>query len=88
MGFEWIDGSDVEHSVISYIRKAKDLDDFIVVVCNFTPTVLHHYLVGVAQSGTYEEIFNSDNLKYGGSDVLNKGDLKTREPGWNFKKYK
>ncbi|MBO5997389.1 MAG: 1,4-alpha-glucan branching protein GlgB [Alphaproteobacteria bacterium] len=86
-GFEWIDGADVEHSVISFIRKSNDPDDFLVCVTNFTPAPLRDYKVGVNKAGIYTEIFNSDNLKYGGSGVLNQGDLKTVQPGWNFKDY-
>ncbi len=86
-GFEWIDGSDVDHSVVSYIRKAKSTDDFVIIVCNFTPVPLSHYKVGTNNPGTYQEIFNSDNTIYGGSNVLNLGDLNTLDPGWNFKKY-
>jgi len=86
-GFEWIDGADVEHSVISFIRKAKDADDFVVCISNFTPATLYDYKVGVNQGGAYEEILNTDNLKYGGSGVLNQGDLNAFKPGWNFKEY-
>ncbi len=86
-GFEWIDGSDVEHSVISYVRKGKNPEDFVIVICNFTPEVLHDYLVGTDEPGVYEEIFNSDDPKYGGSRVLNEGELFTRCPGWNFKRH-
>ncbi len=86
-GFEWIDGADVEHSVISFIRKSKNPDDFLVCVSNFTPTTLYDYKVGVNQAGIYREIFNSDNMCYGGSGVLNSGDLHTLEMGWNFKRH-
>ena len=86
-GFEWIDGSDTEHSVISFIRKSTNDDDFIISVSNFTPEVLHNYKVGVNKAGIYQEIFNSDNVKYNGSGVLNTGDLHTLSDGWNFKKY-
>lgn len=86
-GFEWIDGSDADRSVVSFKRKAKDSDDFVIVVSNFTPVVWQDYKVGTDEPGVYEEIFNSDNLKYGGSDVLNKGELHTVAPGWNFKDY-
>ena len=86
-GFEWIDGSDTEHSVISFIRKSTNEDDFVISISNFTPEVLHNYKVGVNKAGIYQEIFNSDNVKYNGSGVLNAGDLKTSSDGWNFKKY-
>ena len=36
-GFEWIDFSDVDQSVISFLRRAEDPSDCIVFACNFTP---------------------------------------------------
>lgn len=86
-GFEWIDGSDVEHSVISFIRKSLDEKDFVISISNFTPQVWHNYKVGVDKGGIYEEIFNSDDIKYNGSGVTNAGDIKTSSQGWNFKKF-
>ena len=86
-GFEWIDGSDVEHSVISFMRKSKDEKDFIISVSNFTPVPLHDYKVGVPFEGVYQEIFNTDSSEYGGGDVLNEGDLVASDKGWNFRPY-
>ena len=86
-GFEWIDGSDVEHSVISFIRKSSDEKDFVISISNFTPQVWHNYKVGVDKGGIYEEIFNSDDIKYNGSGVTNAGDIKTSSQGWNFKQF-
>ncbi|MEX2364940.1 MAG: 1,4-alpha-glucan branching protein GlgB, partial [Balneolaceae bacterium] len=42
-GFEWIDISDADNCVISFIRRAKDPEDFLVIVLNFTPSVHHGY---------------------------------------------
>ncbi len=78
-GFEWIDASDRENCVISFVRKAKDPDDFLVIVCNFTPVVREKYRIGVPKAGTYREIFNSDNSEYGGSNVTNSGDLASED---------
>lgn len=86
-GFEWIDGSDVEHSVISFIRKAKNSDDFIISISNFTPVVWRDYLVGTPVKGTYTEIFNSDKTIYAGSGIENKGDIEALDKGWNFKEF-
>lgn len=86
-GFEWIDGSDFEHSIVSFIRKAKDENDFIIVVSNFTPAVYHNYRIGTNIGGIYEEIFNSDNTIYGGSGILNSGELQTKEENSDGKKY-
>jgi 1,4-alpha-glucan branching enzyme len=72
-GFEWIDCSDNRHSVVSFMRCDKDSDDFVVVVCNFTPQPHSHYRIGVSQPGFYTELFNSDARQYGGSNMGNLG---------------
>ncbi len=72
-GFEWIDCNDNQHSVVSFIRWDENYDNFVVVVCNFTPQPHGHYRVGVPQAGYYAEIFNSDAQKYGGSNMGNLG---------------
>ncbi len=82
-GFQWIDCKDNENSIISFVRKAEDMDDFIVVVCNFTPEVRHDYRIGVPKKGRYLEVFNSDAAEYGGSGVRNTGDLVTEDVRWH-----
>ncbi len=72
-GFEWIDCSDSRHSVVSFVRRAKDTEAFLVAVCNFTPQPHSHYRVGVPEAGFYREIFNSDAQPYGGSNMGNLG---------------
>jgi len=74
-GFRWIDCCDAERSVLSWIREGESGGEELLFVANFTPTVRHNYRVGVPTPGFYEEVLNSDNLKYGGSDLLNHGDL-------------
>jgi 1,4-alpha-glucan branching enzyme len=72
-GFEWIDASDQSNCVLSFIRRASDHEDFVVVVCNFTPVVRQHYRIGVPVGGVYVERFNSDAAEYGGTGVGNGG---------------
>jgi 1,4-alpha-glucan branching enzyme len=72
-GFDWVDFRDVESSVISFNRKAKDPRDWLLVVCNFTPMVRRGYRIGVHEPGTYIEILNSDSHLFGGSNVGNHG---------------
>ncbi len=84
-GFQWIDCSDNRHSVVSFIRRAKDPNEFIIVVCNFTPQPHSHYRIGVPEEGFYQEIFNSDARKYGGSNLGNLGGKITDE--WWFHNY-
>jgi 1,4-alpha-glucan branching enzyme len=78
-GFEWIDCNDYESSVISLVRRAKDANDWIVAVLNWTPLVRYNYRVGVPEAGYYEEKMNSDAALYGGGNVGNQGGL-TSEP--------
>ena len=68
-GFEWIDYNDGENSVLAYVRLGKKQK--LVVVLNFTPTVLHAYRIGLPQAGSYKEILNTDESRFGGSGVTN-----------------
>jgi 1,4-alpha-glucan branching enzyme len=72
-GFEWIDFSDWENSIICYLRRAADPGDYLVVACNFTPVPRHGYRVGVPEHCMYREILNSDATAYWGSGMGNMG---------------
>jgi len=72
-GFSWIDFSDRDHSIISYMRHGLESDGTVVVVANFTSLTQHHYEIGVPHPGRYEEVLNSDSERYGGSNVGNIG---------------
>ena len=74
-GFSWIDCSDQDASVISYVRRGHDPARFIVVVCNFTPVVRENYRVGVPARSVYREVLNTDSAFYAGSNVGNLGTL-------------
>jgi 1,4-alpha-glucan branching enzyme len=72
-GFEWLDFSDSDSCVISFMRRAKDPADFLVFVFNFTPIPRMRYKVGVPLNTSYREILNSDSELYYGSNVGNAG---------------
>ncbi|MBE0645047.1 MAG: 1,4-alpha-glucan branching protein GlgB [Bacteroidetes bacterium] len=72
-GFQWIDLDDANRSILSFERIAKDKEDRLVFLCNFTPSVHHGYRLGVSQPGIYQELLNSDAECYGGSGVGNFG---------------
>ncbi len=72
-GFQWIDANDTDNSVLSFMRKAKSSNEFLVIVSNFTPVPWHGYRIGVPEPGYYKEIFNSDSDYYWGSNVGNNG---------------
>ena len=81
-GFQWIDCNDNRHSVVAFIRRAKNSDEFVVAICNFTPQPHSHYRIGVPEKGFYTETFNSDGSKYGGSNMGNYGGKWTDD--WSF----
>ncbi len=70
-GFEWIDCSDADNSVLVFLRKAKSSGDLILVACNFTPVPRANYRVGAPCGGFWTEILNSDATIYGGSGCGN-----------------
>ncbi|MGE3510355.1 MAG: 1,4-alpha-glucan branching protein GlgB [Vicinamibacterales bacterium] len=78
-GFRWIDCNDNENSIISSVRYARDPDDAIVVVFNFTPVPRDNYRIGVPAPGYYAELLNSDAAVFGGGNVGNGGGV-TSEP--------
>jgi 1,4-alpha-glucan branching enzyme len=74
-GFEWIDFHDWENSIVSFLRKGKDTQDILLVVCNFTPVARKNYRIGVPRGGYWFEALNSDSTFYGGSGQGNSGGL-------------
>jgi 1,4-alpha-glucan branching enzyme len=79
-GFEWLDCHDSTQSIISYIRKNDT--GFVIVLLNFTPLPRHAYRVGVPVAGRYKELFNSDSMFYGGSNLGNAEGLYTQDIPW------
>ena len=78
-GFEWVDFGDFDNSVVSFIRRAKNRDDFILFVFNLTPVPRSDYRIGVPGPGFYKEVLNSDAAVYWGSNVGNYGGVYTED---------
>ncbi len=81
-GFEWVDFGDYENSVVSFLRKAKNPEDFIVCVFNLTPVPRKNYRVGVPKEGFYKEVLNSDADMYGGGNLGNWGGFYADNVWW------
>jgi 1,4-alpha-glucan branching enzyme len=75
-GFDWIHHDDYTNSVIAFKRTDKNGDE-IVSVCNFQPIRRDEYCIGVPKYGLYDEVFNSDEERFGGSGVANGNNIKT-----------
>lgn len=66
-GFEWIDYQDQQNSILAFTRKNK-AGDKLICIFNFTPEVHYGYKFGVSTEGTYEEVLNSDDIEFYGSN--------------------
>jgi 1,4-alpha-glucan branching enzyme len=82
-GFTWLDFRDSLRSILAYARTDPETGEKVIVVCNFTPVVRHDFRLGVPEAGSYVEILNSDGRQYGGSHIVNEGELVTGEVVWN-----
>lgn len=85
-GFEWIDISDSDNCVLTYLRRAKN-GDFLIIALNMTPVPRENYRVGAIYEGFYEEIFNSDSSEYWGANIGNNGGVWTDQVAWQGKPY-
>ena len=72
-GFQWIDVTDADQSVVSLIRRGRSPADVVVAAFNFTPVPRHNYQIGVPAPGHWREMLNSDAPMYGGSGMGNLG---------------
>jgi len=86
-GFQWVDPNNYEQSIIVFMRKAKNEEDFMIVVINFTPVVYENYRIGVPELGVFQEIFNSDLEMYGGSGQKNNSELQAESLSWHNQPY-
>jgi 1,4-alpha-glucan branching enzyme len=82
-GFEWLNGSDSEQSVISFCRNSEQ--ENLLVVLNFTPVPREQYRIPVPERGNYLEVFNSDAGTYGGSGLCNPDALPSEDSPMNGK---
>lgn len=69
-GFEWVDFSDCDQSVISYRRKSNEGAQ-LLCVHNFTPTYHPSYFLSLPSVQSLKELFCSDEEKYGGTGKTN-----------------
>ena len=77
-GYEWISGGDTENCVLAYLRKGEPGDKVLLVICHFNTNAMQEYTVGVPYGGTWKEVLNSDDKRFGGSGIVN-GDLEAQK---------
>jgi 1,4-alpha-glucan branching enzyme len=86
-GFEWVNVSDYDNSVLAYLRKGMDPKEDILVVLNMTPAARENYLLGVNDAGRWKEVLNSDAEEFFGSGVINTAIIKAKQEAYNGKEY-
>jgi len=84
-GFEWIDVSDRQHSVLSYMRR--DGDAHAVVLLNLTPTPHPAYRVGVPGPGAYCVALSSDDTQWGGSGYAPRAEVQPDDIPYHGRRY-
>jgi 1,4-alpha-glucan branching enzyme len=67
-GFEWIDHSDHENSVLSFLRKSENSDAEILIIINLTPVPRKSYRIGCPSPGQWSVLLNSDQTEFWGSN--------------------
>ncbi len=82
-GFEWIDGSDVNANVLSFLRSAPAGGQRFVCVSSFSPVVRPDYRVGVPRAGQYRQTLNTDDARYGGRGISVVESIEAEEQAWN-----
>ncbi|TWV98896.1 1,4-alpha-glucan branching protein GlgB [Chitinophaga pinensis] len=86
-GFEWVNVSDYDNSILAYLRKSYKPEEDMLIVLNMTPGAHEHYQLGIDGAGTWREILNSDSEEFFGSGVVNNGLLEAQAHPLNGKNH-
>jgi 1,4-alpha-glucan branching enzyme len=71
--FRWINCTDADASVITYLRQDILDQTLLLIVGHFTPIKRHDYRVGVPHAGHWKEVINTNSTYYGGTGLGNDG---------------
>ena len=82
-GFEWINCSYHEESMVLYVRRSKDGKETLLFICNFDNVEHEKFRLGVPFAGKYKEIFNSDAREFGGQGRINAREKSSKKIPWD-----
>ena len=77
-GFQWIDTTDNENSIL-YYKRMNGEGESLYIVLNMTPVPRENYGLGVEHPGNYTVLLNSDSADFGGSDFFKESTLPATE---------
>ena len=69
-GYEWLVVDDNTNNVLVFARRDGRGRELIAAV-NFSPVTLRDYRFGVDKAGTYREVFNTEDTRWGGCGIGN-----------------
>jgi 1,4-alpha-glucan branching enzyme len=81
--FRWINNTDADNTVFSYLRHDSAQKTFVAVAGNYTPVTRAGYRVGVPRLGWWRELINTDSQYYGGSGAGNGGGVSAESVPWD-----
>ncbi|WP_322908033.1 1,4-alpha-glucan branching protein GlgB [Paenibacillus campi] len=82
-GYEWLNADDASNSVITYMRKGRKPGDTLIIIINFQPVPRVNYRIGLPKPGTYTEIWNSDDPRFGGTGGRTEKLLSSEKIPWD-----
>jgi 1,4-alpha-glucan branching enzyme len=81
-GFAWVAGDAAEDNVFAFLRFDAGGDP-LLAISNFSPVVRREYRLGVPDDvPAWDEVLNTDAVRFGGSEVTNPGPVKPDAQGW------
>jgi 1,4-alpha-glucan branching enzyme len=82
-GFQWLVGDDGSGNTLAFVRWSENGSPLISIT-NFSPVPHENYRLPLPLPGTWREIINTDDMKFGGSGVTNKLLISTPEEHRGF----
>ena len=81
-GFRWIDASDSDSNVLSFLRTGGSGGP-VACIANLAPVPRPGYRIGLPRGGSWAEVLNTDALELGGSGVGNAGRVWGADHSWH-----
>ena len=86
--FQWIDSNNRQQNIYIYERKGSLQNDRTIIILNFSRNAYSNFRVGVSLPGTYSQILNTNETKYGGSgDFMNENEVFSENIPYHYKEH-
>ncbi|MEC7230718.1 MAG: 1,4-alpha-glucan branching protein GlgB, partial [Verrucomicrobiota bacterium] len=82
-GFEWINCTDADNSILTFLRKGSVPTEDVAAVGNMTPVLREGFRIGVPHAGFWKVILNTDSIEYGGLGYGNNDGVDSEPIEWD-----